>query len=160
MGGNLDDQPATGCEAGRNEAAFEQLGDVVLVAVEFPIRRICENEIVASRVALEEGDDLRFHRVATVEAGLCEVFVDDGDRLSVLVDEGAVRGATTERFKAKCAGTREKIEYFRAFHPLADDAEEGLADEVRGRSGNGGRDLDGDASGLSGNDSHGMKFTV
>ena len=160
MGGNFDDQPAAGLETRGDEAAGEQLGDVVLVAIKFPIRRICENEIIACCVALEEGVDLGFHGVAPVEAGLGEVFVDDGDGLTVLVDERTMCCATTESFEAERAGTREEVENLGIFHPLADDVEERLADEIGSRSGDGGGDLDGNASGLTGDDSHKKRFRV
>ena len=120
----------------------------------FPIRRIGEDQIVGRRVAFEEGCDFRFHGAAAIEAGFGEVFADHRTGLPVFVHKHAGRRAAAERFEADGSGTGEQIQNTGVFHALAEDRKDRLAHEISGRPRHGGRDLDGDAPGASGDDSH------
>ncbi len=72
----------------------------------------------------------------------------------MLIDKDAGGGAAAEGFEPDGSGAGEKVEHAGVFHALTEDGEDRLADEVRGGTGDGGRHLDGDASGFSGDDSH------
>jgi hypothetical protein len=120
----------------------------------FPIRWIGEDQIVAGSVAFEEGRDLGFHGPAAIEAGFGEVFADHRAGLPVFVHEHAGRGATAERFEADRSRAGEQIEHAGVFHPLAENGKDRLTHEIGGGPRHGGRDLDGDAPGASGDDSH------
>lgn len=124
-------------EARREQATFQEVADQVLVAVVFPIRRIHKDEFVSRRIALEEGNNLGFHRVAAIEAGFGEIFRDDLDCLAVLVDESAGCRTAAKRLQPERAGAGEKVEHAGVFHLLAEDGKNRLADEIRGRPGHG-----------------------
>ena len=89
------------------------------------------------------------------EFGFVEVLADYFGGLVVLVDEEAGFGTSAEGFEAEGAGAGEEVEDGGVFEAGLDDGEEGFADAVRSGAGAFFGNEEGDASGFSGDDSHG-----
>jgi len=159
-GGDFYDEMAGGVKAFWGFRQGKEFGGKVGVAIAFPVRWVCEDEIVGGCVAFEDGEDVGFDDMAACEFGFEQIFLGGGGGVAVFVDEGAGGCSTGEGFEAKCAGAAEEVEDSGVDDEVAEDGEYGLAYEVRGRAGDACGDFDGGASCFSCDDSHWEKFQI
>ena len=155
VGRNFCDDPSVRGQAWWEKLALEEISDVIFIAMMFPIRRIGENEIIDGGISFEKKLDLGFDRVPAFEMGFSEVLGDDLDGLALLVHEGAMVGTAAECFKSQSTRTSIEIKNSGLLYFFTEDGKHGLADKIRGRTGNGGGDFDRNAASFTCDNSHG-----
>src|SRR5205807_7328691 len=102
------------------------------------VRGVEEKKVVGGEVAVmrpQPVDGVGICHVALLgEAGCGQILRDDGSTGSVAFHKCRRRGSPPQRLYPQCPGAGEEIENSRTAYAVADDVEQGLAHQCRGRS--------------------------
>jgi hypothetical protein len=101
------------------------------------VRRIQQNQIegIGGRMRVESRNNVRaLNSIASLDAASFQVGGDERRRATVLLDEGDVRSAATERFNADRTGPGIAVEHARALDARRQDIEKGFAQFVGRRA--------------------------